>query len=436
MPYVLTRQNPKKKKIDILKFLDGFVSLDMLQPPKSYQTTGTKTYYYNYISQDKLAELDIPKQIDVLEYFYEKNKHLDKCNNDKDYDYELQLDLIRKYKQGNDEARAKQLAKEELSKMGLKYFDLYNTFWVPKRSSEPGKTKWRRIDEPNFELKTCLTNLKEMFEVLMDGCYYHTSAFAYIHKRSTKNAVEKHANNKSNWFLKLDFSNFFGNTTPDFVFKMFSEVYPFSEIVKNKRGEDALKNCLNLCFLNGGLPQGTPVSPIITNIMMIPIDHNLSNKLSKKYAISPEGNKSNFVYTRYADDIMVSNKFTFDKDEVISMINNLLDYYEAPFSLNPKKTRYGSNAGQNWILGLMLNQEGDITVGYKRKKILKATISNYMLDRKNSNPWSLEDIQHLQGEIAYCESVEPEKIKYIITEYSKKYGDIKAAIKADLKRLS
>lgn len=437
MPYVVTRNKPRKRNVDIFAFLDDLITLDMLRPVTKFETTGTKTFYYDYIKPAKLRELNIPKQIEILSSFYDRYKDLDICNGNPEYDHELQIKLDSRYNRlEHDEDSIKEKVIDELNKRGLKYNSLYTTFYIPKSSSTPGHPKWRRIDAPSEKLKVCLRGMKSIFEVLMDGCYYHTSAFAYISNRSAKDAVERHAKNKSNWFLKLDFSNFFGSTTLDFVMEMFSEVYPFSEIVKSEAGKTVLKKCLNLCFLNGGLPQGTPMSPLITNIMMIAIDHKISNGLKKMTVESPNGHKNSFVYTRYADDMMISNRFKFDYREVIEFIEKVLNEYSAPFSLNKEKTRFGSNAGENWVLGIMLNQQYKTSVGHKRKKRLKAMINNYMLDRANGISWGYQDLTHLQGEISYCRSIEKETIDRILTMYANGSEGVMDAIKHDLKELA
>ena len=151
--------------------------------------------------------------------------------------------------------------------------DLYHTFYIPKKSGG-----LRKIDAPNPELMDALRKLKTIFEEDF-GALYHTSAFAYVRKRSTIDAVKKHQYNESKWFGKYDLSNFFGSTTPEFVHKMFSMVFPFSEVMKNPNGKEQLITALSLAIMDGGLPQGTPISPLITNIMMIPVDFTLSKKL-------------------------------------------------------------------------------------------------------------------------------------------------------------
>jgi hypothetical protein len=207
---------------------------------------------------------------------------------------------------------------------------------------------------------------------------------------------------------------------------MMSRLFPFSEIVKRQNGRYELTKALSLCFLNNGLPQGTPISPFITNLIMIAIDHKISNTLRNF-------DNRRFVYTRYADDLLISCKIDFDKDKVQRFVNDTLTEFKAPFSIKPEKTRYGSSAGRNWNLGVMLNKDNKITVGHKRKKEFKAMIDNYMKARKSENNWQLHDIQVLGGLISYYKMVEKEYIEYVLKQYSDKHSeDVEKAIKRDL----
>jgi hypothetical protein len=297
---------------------------------------------------------------------------------------------------------------------------LYHTFHIPK-----GSGGLRRIDAPLPELMNALRELKVLLETQMFALY-HTTAFAYVRGRSTVDAIKRHQKNESKWFLKLDFSNFFGSTTPEFVYCILSKLFPFSEIVMRIAGRDELTKALSLCFLNNGLPQGTPISPFLTNLMMIPIDHKISNKLR-------DFDNRRFVYTRYADDLLISCKIDFKKDLVQKFVVDTLSEFNAPFNVNASKTRYGSSAGRNWNLGLMLNGNNQITIGHKRKKAFKAMIDNYIRDRKSGNGWDRNDIQVLSGLISYYRMVEKEYIDYLIHQYSDKHGaDIEQCIRADL----
>lgn len=299
---------------------------------------------------------------------------------------------------------------------------LYYTFHIPKKSGG----KWRRIDAPLPELMDALRTLKRIFETDFNALY-HTSAFAYIKHRSTLDAVKRHQSNESKWFGKYDLSNFFGSTTLDFVMRQFAMIFPFSEVIKREDGERELRKALELGFLNGGLPQGTPLSPIITNIMMIPIDFKLANGFRNV-------NDQQFVYTRYADDFIISSKYNFNFRDVEAYIVNVLREFNAPFSLNSAKTRYGSSAGSNWNLGVMLNKDNEITVGYKRKREFQAMLSAYVLDKKNGEPWAVEDIQILEGYRNYYRMIEGDKIDKIVEHIGNKYGvNIVQMIKADLK---
>lgn len=299
--------------------------------------------------------------------------------------------------------------------------DLYHTFYIPKKSGG-----LRKIDAPNPELMDALRKLKTIFEEDF-GALYHTSAFAYVRKRSTIDAVKKHQYNESKWFGKYDLSNFFGSTTPEFVHKMLSMVFPFSEVMKNPSGKEQLITALSLAFMDGGLPQGTPISPIITNIMMIPVDFTLFRKLR-------QFEKQKFIYTRYADDFLVSSRYDFDFRKIESLIVDVLKSFDAPFTIKPSKTRYGSSSGSNWNLGVMLNKDNKITIGHKKKRQFEAMLASYTMDKLNGKSWDLNDVQVLEGYRNYYRMIEGETIDKIVEHISNKFKvNIVGMIKEDLR---
>lgn len=288
--------------------------------------------------------------------------------------------------------------------------NLYRTFFIPKSSGHG----FRRIDAPNDELMGALRTLKNILENDFHGLY-HTSAFAYIKHRCTIDAVKRHQANESKWFGKFDLSNFFGNTTMEFVMNQFAMIFPFSEVIKIPDGKANLEKALELAFLNGGLPQGTPISPTITNIMMIPVDFKLANGFRNF-------NGKPFVYTRYADDFLVSCKYDFTCADVQQFIVDTLKSFRAPFTLNPEKTRYGSSSGRNWNLGVMLTAENKITIGHKKKRQFQAMLSSFVLDTQHGNPWAIEDVQVLDGFRNYYRMVEGETIDNIVNHVGEKYN--------------
>jgi len=377
MPYITVKQPPVYYQIS---FEDMIAGIDDLSKYVMPNVTNTRTYWVDHPNDRLIENTDVAGMIGLLNIFNTSKEAL------------FQADRA----------------------------SLYHTFHIPKSSGG-----LRRIDAPLPELMNALRELKTLFETNMFALY-HTTAFAYVRGRSTVDAIKRHQRNESKWFLKLDFANFFGSTTPAFVLEMMSRMFPFSEIVKYPAGRDALTKALSLCFLNGGLPQGTPISPFLTNVMMIAVDHKISNSL-RNY------DNRRFVYTRYADDLLISCKIDFDRNKVQQFVIDVLAEFNAPFSIKPEKTRYGSAAGRNWNLGLMLNKENQITIGHKRKKEFKAMLDNYMRDRKAGNGWDRHDIQIFGGLISYYRMVEKEYIDYLLKQYSEKHGaDVEKCIKADL----
>ena len=378
MVYITVMQSPIYHQMTLEEFLfQNFQAQTILNT----NVSNTRTYAYETVSEHFTSRIDTDA-------------------------------LIRKLVRFNDQTEA--LRAQERS-------TLYETFHIHKKSGG-----LRRIDAPKPELMNALRNLKTIFEEDFHALY-HTSAFAYVKNRCTVDAVKRHQKNNSKWFGKLDLHDFFGSTTLDYVIKMFSMVFPFSEIVKFPNGEAELRKALDLAFLNGGLPQGTPLSPLITNVMMIPVDYKLANAFR-------DFDKQRFIYTRYADDFIISSKVDFDVHRVEKLVVDTLHEFGAPFTINESKTRYGSSAGRNWNLGVMLNKDNEITVGHKKKRQFQSMLYNYITDKRKGISWPREDIQTMQGLHSYYRMVEPETIDAIVKHTNEKMEtDVLRLIKDDLR---
>ena len=380
MTYITVRQSPMYHQMTLEEFLFQDEARDVLL---NDNTTNTRTYEVPFLTEYMVRKFrfDIPHLVEKLREFNDATASL----------------------------------------RSVPRHSLYEEFYIPKRSGG-----LRRIDAPCPELMDALRRLKTIFEEDFRALY-HTAAFAYVKKRSTIDAVKRHQANESRWYAKYDLHNFFGSTTLDFMIRQFSMVYPFSEVVKSKYGLSQLMTALELATLDGGLPQGTPISPLITNIMMIPIDYKLSNKLRNF-------EKQRFVYTRYADDFLVSSRYDFSYREIEKLMVDTLQEFGAPFSINTKKTRYGSTAGSNWNLGVMVNANNEITVGHQKKRQFKAMLTSYVLDRRNGTAWDKHDIQIMEGLRSYYRMVEKDTIDEIVSKIGTKFGvDIPALIKEDLR---
>lgn len=291
--------------------------------------------------------------------------------------------------------------------MNIKYVgkdmrSFYRKFYIPKKSSN----EMREINAPIDTLMSDLRLMQSTFQYQLN-ILYHNSAYAYVPNRSIKQALEQHTKNNSHWFLKLDIKHFFPSCNLKFVVKQLKKIYPFEYYSKKD-----LESMICTCFLNDELPQGTPMSPMLTNLIMIPID----------YAINKYAQEHSLVYTRYADDILISGYKKWDWRKTIEDINKILKSEKTPFELKTEKTRFGSSAGRNWNLGLMVNKDNNITVGYRNKKKYKAMLNNMLTLEASGQGLTQDMVYQLQGLTSYYKNIEPEYFNRIIRQYEQLYN--------------
>lgn len=449
MPYVVTQVTKRPKNPSLMDLFSNKLTVNTFY--NLNDTIYNHTYFYKNIPFE-MRYYALKYISDLTKWKERYEEVLDVLGSDK-YDYEQQVKLQSKYKKlyktdyNGQELNniVNERTKQELNENGLEFMDLYYTFYRPKKKRDKyGNIRWRRIDAPSSLLSEAQRELANIFSTMMHGLTNHSSAYAYVKGRSILDANKKHQANGSRFSVQLDFSDFFGSTTIDFVIDMFSMIYPFSEVIK--KAPDLFRDVLSIAFLNGKLPQGTPISPLITNIMMIPIDHRISNELINVYnAVSKNGVRHKFVYTRYADDIKISNRVDFrprkidgkvlspvksESGKVIdieSWIVKILKDFKAPFSLNKDKTKYTSIYGSNWSLGLLTNQYNEISLGHKSRNYLSAKLWAFTNNFINGDMPTISQAQKLHGELRYHMFIEHDKTMKIVNTIERKL-DLKKGV--------
>lgn len=150
------------------------------------------------------------------------------------------------------------------------------------------------------------------------------------------------------------------------------------------------------------LPQGSPASPMITNILCVKLDKRLGG-LSRKFG---------FVYTRYADDISFSMKDAgnIDEGKFCGLVSKILK--DEGFNINRSKTRFLRGNNRQEITGVVINND-EMGVTKKWVKRLRAAIYNANKVKAQGNV-PFETKNEIAGMAAWLKSVNEERYRGII----------------------
>jgi hypothetical protein len=264
----------------------------------------------------------------------------------------------------------------------------YQAFEISKKSG--GK---RRIFAPTPELKILQTRLS----ILLSNCYRELelkrlSTSSYVNcisshgfrkklkiniptskqNRTSLEAKEinfgiysnaqKHTGKRL--VLNIDLKDFFESITFSRIVGFFSKnklfILPFdiailiAQIVTYRESTSK----------EGFLPQGSPCSPIISNLIGNILDVKMV-KLAKEYK---------FTYTRYVDDLTLSTNLPQFSEDIIefdgekwvlgSALNHTIN--SSKFKINPKKTRLTDKYNKQEVTGLTVNKKVNIDQTYYR----------------------------------------------------------------------
>ncbi|UOE39708.1 reverse transcriptase family protein [Chryseobacterium oryzae] len=234
----------------------------------------------------------------------------------------------------------------------------YKTFTIRKKN---GGT--RTIHAPKPELKMVLRCINLILQ-----CVYtvHENANGFVEGKSVVDNAKLHCNN--NYIFNIDLKDFFPSIEIGRVLNRLS--YPPFNFKKEKGTEEignyiawlACENTLVERELDGNiiktvkrvLPQGSPTSPILSNIICERLDRRLTG-LANRFGLR---------YSRYADDVTFSSMHNvYQKDgEFRKEMERIIS--EQYFTINQSKVRLQKSIMRQEVTGITVNKQVNVSQKY------------------------------------------------------------------------
>jgi len=246
----------------------------------------------------------------------------------------------------------------------------YHPFFVPKRSGGQ-----RKINAPVRKLKILQSRLSNLLydcleEIGHTKSYKKQVSHGFQRNFSIETNARKHRNKR--YVFNIDLEDFFPSIN-------FGRVRGF--FIKNRSFEldpKVASIIAQIACFNNELPQGSPCSPVISNLVAQSLDFYLV-QLAKKHGCT---------YSRYADDIVFSSNLKKFPTEIAKEQTSIKDRYtnlfrgknlnanwiagkelvcqieKSGFKLNPNKTRMQYRGSRQVTTGLVVNQKVNVKSEY------------------------------------------------------------------------
>lgn len=234
----------------------------------------------------------------------------------------------------------------------------YRTFKIPKSGGG-----YRQIFAPIPSLQTLQHRLNHILQIVYRP---KRSVHGFVPERNIYTNAINHV--KKNYVFNVDIENFFPAITT-------ARVRGLLMAIPYKLPMEAATTIAQICCLDEGLPQGSPSSPIIANMICAKMDTRL-RRLAEKHRC---------YYTRYADDITFSTKkkvfpaaiAVTNEDVSGAKVGYELDkaITENGFAVNNRKVRLQSCLQRQEVTGLTVNEKPNVNRRYIRR--IRAILHNW-----------------------------------------------------------
>lgn len=225
--------------------------------------------------------------------------------------------------------------------------------------------------------------------------------FSYRKGSGPLNAVEKHQNGRH--FFQTDIVSFFGSIDQSLTRRTILEGVKYSPISDADKHIDRI---IEMICIDDSLPIGFPASAPLSNCVLFHFDNAI-----EKYCEDHE-----LVYSRYADDIIVSGQtsdYIYQLADVVA--RNLHNLASPKFNINRAKTRFFNVGNRVSLLGMMILPNGKVSPDTKKRQDLEVMLHYYSTNRdqfrsvmnKKQPKLSEEDYEDfLSGHLNYVDSID------------------------------
>ena len=221
----------------------------------------------------------------------------------------------------------------------------YYTFEIPKKK----KGEFRKISSPVQQLKNIQYFIKEMLEELYipKDC-----VMGFVKKKSVVDNAKKHLNKY--YVQNLDIKDFFPSITQDMIFRCLTNEPYFIDF--NVAFMIARLCCIRKDDESKVLPQGSPTSPILANMVCSRLD-DMMMRLARQFHLD---------YTRYADDMTFSGQYNSFKDDgrFMNLLTSIVE--RNGFKINTDKKRIQKHGSRQEVTGIIISSKANV-----RRKYIK-----------------------------------------------------------------
>ena len=265
---------------------------------------------------------------------------------------------------------------------------LYRHFELEKRNGEA-----RRILAPRADLKDVQRRIATLLETRFQPS---AAAHGFISGRNIITNARPHVGKQC--ILTIDLKDFFESIkVPTISYFLSRSPFNAQPLTTHFVTQFACCRPLHRPSFTGFLPQGSPSSPILSNIVATRLDLKLI-----EFARS-----NNMYYTRYVDDLTFSTNRKHISTGEIAQIVHLIERGLSPFKVNPAKIRIARKGARHTVTGLTVNEHVNISRRYLKN--LRAEL--YQLENTPN-----DSVFHLALKSSLSERTNSNQATYYLSE--------------------